>query len=58
MLKLFRGPLMGARRDPMTSKRGNKAFYKGKSVCLDTSVSGYSCKILIYSQNFTDFCVV
>ena len=29
MLKLFRGALMGARRDPMTSKRGNKAFYKG-----------------------------
>jgi len=22
---------MGARRDPMTSKRGNKDFYKGKS---------------------------
>ena len=32
MLKLFRGALMGARRDPMTSKRGNKAFYKGTSL--------------------------
>lgn len=29
-MKLFRGALMGARRDPMTSKRGNKEFYKGR----------------------------
>ena len=30
MLGVFRGMLRGARRIPMTSKRGKKSFYKGK----------------------------
>jgi len=29
MLGVFRGLLRGARRIPMTSKRGNSQFYKG-----------------------------
>ena len=31
MLGVFRGMLRGARRIPMTSKRGKKSFYKGKA---------------------------
>ncbi|XP_065882564.1 large ribosomal subunit protein mL41A-like [Dysidea avara] len=44
MSRFLRGALMGARREPMTSKRGNKDFYKGggaKPTGVPTKKGGY-----------------
>ena len=50
MLGVFRGMLRGARRIPMTSKRGKKSFYKGKVDMYVSSLASLTLHRRVWSR--------